>query len=429
MASITERNGSYQITVSCGRDIYGKKIRETTTFVPDPKLTPKKREKAVQEFAADFERRVKNGQVLEGGKTTLKEFSDRWFLEYAPQKLQAGTIEAYRKEMDKVLPSLGHLKLTELRPANLNSFFVSMTKDGARADGKPGGYSKATIKKTQDVLSSILRTAAEWEILEKNPMDKVRTVGEIAADKIKFFTPEQAAAFLEYLDHPQTVKVKGHKRTDDTGIDYTVGDYEITKEVPEQFRVLYNLAVYTGLRKGELQALEWSDIDFDSNTVSVSKAVSVVAGQQITKAPKTKNSRRVVSIPQSLTQRIPRLRMERIRYRLSLGDYWKGGDWIFIQHDGKQMSYSTPYAALQDILQRYNEGKTEALQLPPIPFHGLRHTSATLLIAGNQMDMRTVSSRLGHAQASTTMNIYAHALQEMDRKAVDTLEHMLVKEA
>ena len=112
MASITERNGSYQITVSCGRDIFGKKIRETTTFVPDPKLTPKKREKAVQEFAADFERRVKNGQVLEGGKTTLKEFSDRWFLEYAPQKLQAGTMEAYRKEMDRVLPSLGHLKLT-----------------------------------------------------------------------------------------------------------------------------------------------------------------------------------------------------------------------------------------------------------------------------------------------------------------------------
>lgn len=91
--------------------------------------------------------------------------------------------------------------------------------------------------------------------------------------------------------------------------------------------------------------------------------------------------------------------------------------------------YSTPYAALQNIIQRYNEGRPEAQQLPPIPFHGLRHTSATLLIAGNQMDMRTVSSRLGHAQASTTMNIYAHALQEMDRKAVDTLEQMLAKEA
>lgn len=161
MASIKERGGSYQITVSCGRDIFGRKLIETTTFIPDPGLIPKKKEKAVAEFAADFERRVKNGQVLEGGKTTLKEFVDRWLKEYAPQKLQAGTVEAYRKELDKVLPKLGHLKLTELRPANLNSFFVSMTKDGARADGKPGGYSKATIKKTQDVLSSVLRTATE----------------------------------------------------------------------------------------------------------------------------------------------------------------------------------------------------------------------------------------------------------------------------
>ena len=426
MASITERNGSYQIVVSCGRDIFGKKIRETTTFVPDPKLTPKKREKAVQEFAADFERRVKNGQVLEGSKTTLKEFADRWFLEYAPQNLQPGTVEAYKLEMDKVLPALGHLRLSELRSVNLNSFFVGMTKDGARADGKPGGYSKATIKKTQDVLSSILRTAAEWEVIEKNPMDKVRTVGEVAAEKIKFFTPEQTATFLAYLDQPQTVKVKGHKRKDDTGKDYTVGDYEITKEVPEQYRVLYNLAVYTGLRKGELLALEWSDIDFENNTVKVSKACSVVAGEQITKCPKTKTSNRTVSIPSFLTRRLKALKISRMAYRLSLGDYWQGGDWLFIQDNGKQMSYSTPYQTMVKILKRYNDSHKD--QLPMIPFHGLRHTSATLLIAAKQ-DVRSVSSRLGHAQTSTTMNIYAHALQEADQRAANALETMLAKRA
>lgn len=426
MASIKERNGSFQITVSLGRDIYGKKLMETTTFRPDPGLTPKKREKAVQEFAADFERRVKNGQVLEGSKTTLKEFSDRWFREFAPQKLQPGTVEAYRKEMDKILPTLGHLKLTELRPVNLNAFFLSMTKDGARADGKLGGYSKATIKKTQDVLSSILRTAAEWEVLERNPMDKVRAVGEIAAEKIKFFTPEQASAFLEYLDQPQTVKVKGHSRTDDTGIKYRVGDYEITKEVPEQFRVLYNLAVYTGLRKGELLALEWSDIDFENNTVKVSKACSVVAGEQITKCPKTKTSNRTVSIPSFLTRRLKAMKISRLAYRLSLGDYWQGADWVFIQDNGRQMNYSTPNQTMVKLLKRYND--THDKTLPLIPFHGLRHTSATLLIAAKQ-DVRSVSSRLGHAQTSTTMNIYAHALQEADQRAANALESMLLKQA
>lgn len=90
------------------------------------------------------------------------------------------------------------------------------------------------------------------------------------------------------------------------------------------------------------------------------------------------------------------------------------------------MNYSTPYQALQDTITRYNSGKPADHQLPHIPFHGLRHTSATLLIA-SQQDVKTVSKRLGHAQTSTTMNIYAHALQESNRKATDTLEALLEK--
>lgn len=246
---------------------------------------------------------------------------------------------------------------------------------------------------------------------------------------LKFFTPEQAAAFLEYIESPYSVKIKGHKRTDDTGKPYAVGDYETKKEIPEQLRVLFNLAIYGGLRKGELLALEWSDIDFEADTVSITKSVTVVAGKQLTKEPKTKTSFRTVAIPHFLTQRIKQMKTERTRYRLSLGDYWRGGgNWLFIQDNGLQMNYSTPYQALHDTLTRYNAGKKPEDQLPMIPLHGLRHTSATLLIASHQ-DIRTVSSRLGHAQASTTMNIYAHALQETDRKAADALENMLVKQA
>ena len=90
------------------------------------------------------------------------------------------------------------------------------------------------------------------------------------------------------------------------------------------------------------------------------------------------------------------------------------------------MNYSTPYHALQNTIKWYNQSHPENEALPLIPFHGLRHTSATLLIAGKQ-DVKTVSSRLGHAQTSTTMNIYAHALQEGDQRAADTLETILKK--
>ena len=90
------------------------------------------------------------------------------------------------------------------------------------------------------------------------------------------------------------------------------------------------------------------------------------------------------------------------------------------------MSYYTPYSALQDLLRHYNANMNETDKLPMFPDHGLRHTSATLLIAAHQ-DVRTVSNRLGHAQASTTMNIYAHALKENDRTASNALENMLCK--
>lgn len=433
MASIKERKGktgtSYQITVSCGYDINGRKITETTTYKPDPALTPKKRQKAVEEFAREFEAKIQNGAAMDGRKITLKEFADRWIAEVAEPKLQPGTVTKYREELqDKILPALGHHKLSELKPHIVNAFFVSLGQDGARKDGKPGGYSKGSITKTRNVLSSILRTASEWEIIDRNPCDKVRVQAEDAADKLKFFTPEQTALFLDYIEQPYTVRVGGHERVDDTGIPYRVGDYEVTKTIPEQVRVLFNLAVFTGCRKGELLALQWSDVDFERDMIRISKAVTIVDGKPVCKPPKTKTSNRTVSIPHSLTVRLRALRASQIQYRFKLGDYWQGDNWLFIQDNGKMMSYSTPYQALQDTIARYNAGKPEDKRLPLIPFHGLRHTSATLLIA-SQQDVKTVSNRLGHAQTSTTMNIYAHALKESDRRAADALENLLSKEA
>lgn len=121
---------------------------------------------------------------------------------------------------------------------------------GWELDGKAYDFTASVtenITKTRNVLSSILRMATEWEIIDRNPCDKVRVQAESTADKLKFFTPEQAAAFLQYIEQPYTVRVGGHTRIDDTGTPYTVGDYEITKNIQEQIKLLFNLAIYTGL--------------------------------------------------------------------------------------------------------------------------------------------------------------------------------------
>lgn len=429
MASIKQRGASYLITVSLGRDVNGKKIFETVTYKPDANLTPKRKQKAVEAFAASFEEQCKNGLTLDGRKITLREFIDRWKAERAAQELQASTMEKYQAVIDDfILPHLGHLKLTDIKPHSINSFFVLLTKDGARRDGKPGGYARGTINKISNVLSSILRTAVEWEVIDRNPCNNVRVQAEATADKIKFFTPEQTAIFLDYISKPYTIHTKGHTRTDDTGKQYTVGNYESTKELPLQIKVLFTLAIYTGLRKGELLALSWDDVDFENNTVAVTKAAAVVGGKQIVKVPKTRNSYRIVSIPKSMAVMLLKLKNEQTRYRLKVGSFWRGDNWIFTQANGKMMCYSTPYSALQDILTHYNTGKAAEDKLPMIPFHGLRHTSATLLIAGHE-DAKTVSARLGHAETSTTLNIYAHSLLEADKTAAATIENMIAKQA
>ena len=427
MAGIQKRGKSYRITVSCGYDIYGKKIIESTTYTPDPTLSPKKQEKAVQDFAIRFENRVKNGYAMDGRKITLKEFAERWLKEYAAVQFQSGTVEKYTYELrERILPALGHIKLSDLKPPNLNSFFTSMLQDGARKDGKAGGYSKSSVAKTRNVLSSVLRTAVDWDLIEKNPLEKVHPKAEDAAEKVKFFTPEQVSLFLDYIEQPYTVRIGGHQRIDDTGKPYTVGEYEATHSIPEQIRLLFILAVYTGFRKGELLALQWSDLDEQKDTIRVSKSVTMVNGKPVCKAPKTKTSNRTVTIPHSLMERLLKLRDLQEEHKQKSGSYWQDEGWIFTQDNGKMMNYSTPYHALQDAIRRYNADKGPDEQLPYIPFHGLRHTSATLLIA-SQQDLKTVSRRLGHAQTSTTMNIYAHALEENDQKAADVIDAALKK--
>ena len=121
---------------------------------------------------------------------------------------------------------------------------------------------------------------------------------------------------------------------------------------------------------------------------------------------------------------IRKYKSEQQRYRLSLGTYWKGNNYLFIQDDGKQMDLSTPNKVFQKVIRLYNESHED--KLPEITLHGLRHTSATLLIAQN-VDVKTVSSRLGHSETSTTMDIYAHALKKQDALAAESLGELFTE--
>jgi len=432
MASITKRGDSYRITVSLGYDVYDRKIRQSTTFTPDKNLTPKQEKKALDSFVYEFEKKVRDGNFLPGERITLKDYSEKWLAEYARLQLEPHTYECYIFEIqNKILPALGHLKLAEIKPIHIQSFYNNLLEDGVRQDGKKGGYSSASIKKIHCILSIMLKTAVKWQITDRNPCERVTLPKQPhISDTIKYFTPEQTIHFLDMLDKDLIYTYKAHNRIDDTGKPYFVEEYTEHRKIPIQFKVFFNLAIFGGCRNGELLALTWDDVDFENNTISITKAISTVKGKRIVKAPKTRTSVRTISFPSTVMKLVKQHKIEQTALILKLGDYWHNENLLFTQDNGNGMYHQTPYNKFKQLLSYYNEyiEKKEDDKLPNITLHGLRHTSATLLIS-EKIDIRTVSARLGHSQTSTTLDIYAHALKENDKIASDKLENLLQKNA
>ena len=125
MASILELIGSYFIMVSCGYDTSGKQLRKTMSWKPEPGMTIKQIEKAVQEQAVLFERKVLSGKVLDGN-ITFKEFTERWCRDYAEQNLSPKTLDRYKAMLKRINAAIGHIKLDKLQPHHLIELYSDM---------------------------------------------------------------------------------------------------------------------------------------------------------------------------------------------------------------------------------------------------------------------------------------------------------------
>ena len=433
MAQIRKRGTSYQFIVADGEDANGKRIERTMTYHPDMNLTPKQREKAMKKALMEFEEKVKRGIAIDGERITFEEFYQKWYNDYAVVELEQTTLYGYDHNIRTlVIPKIGRMKLSSIKPIHLTSLYNSLREDGVRQDGKEGGYSATTINMVHMTISAILKKAVEWDVIMFNPCDRVATPKRSKdSDAVEFFTVEQAQTFLRALDMVFDQPVKARKRIDSNGNEYTVTPYTYKVKIPLMFKVLFNIAIYGGLRRGELVSLTWDDVDFKNQTIRISKSTAYVNRQTYIKSPKTKSSNREISLPSSVMGLLAKYQEEYTENRERLGTAWATDDsgkplnYLFIQRSGKQMALATPRKRFLSIIKQYNETvDSEEDKLPLIHFHGLRHTSATLLIAQG-IDIATVAGRLGHSQTSTTLDIYTHQLRKLDKVASEKLEDLL----
>lgn len=188
---------------------------------------------------------------------------------------------------------------------------------------------------------------------------------------------------------------------------------------PLKWRAYFYLALFSQLRRGELIALTWDDIDLEQGVVLVNKS-SYYSPEKgvVLKAPKSASGYRQVTIPHTVCEVLKEHRSDQRLQRLRAGADWQDANAVFTQRNGLRLNLDSPAARLKKIVKRSG--------LPPISPHGLRHTGASLLVAGGE-DYKTVQYRLGHSRASTTLDLYAHFLKHRDQEASSKLDSIITR--
>jgi integrase len=178
---------------------------------------------------------------------------------------------------------------------------------------------------------------------------------------------------------------------------------------------LWLLALKTGLRRGELLGVRWSDLDLDRGTLTVQQTIGVLAGAPCIKPPKTDAGRRVVKLSADVVAALKDHRRAQVERQLS-APAWAEGGLVFCTGEGKPLNPNNLYRNFAAIVAR--------AAVPPIRLHDLRHTHATLLLAAGT-PIKAVSERLGHSKTSITLDTYAHVLPDMQDRAVDAIDAAL----
>ena len=247
-------------------------------------------------------------------------------------------------------------------------------------------YAKETILKLKRTLATILADAKRQRLVEHNfasrdyiaPIQGHKKEVKILNDK----EAKQLAGYLDNLDNPR-------------------------------WKIALLIALFMGIRRGELAGLEWKDIDYENKTMTIARSVQDIIGfGLITKEPKTENSKRTISIPDKLIGYLKEYEVWWLNQKKYLGDRLGNTDRLFCTEDGTDISPGLFRVWLQKTLAK--------VDLPKVTLHPLRHTNITLqLVAG--VDLKTVSARAGRSKASTTSDFYSHFIKNSDIHASEIL--------
>ena len=457
---------SYSIRVHKGRDpITGKQLKPyTMTWKVPEGWTEKRAEKEAQRQAVLFKQQARDGIILDGHQT---------FAEYALYVLKLredtgairpSTADVYRKNLAYINPAIGHMRLDEIRPQHLNQLYDQLKQLNLRRDSKvihlrddvdfmqvlaEKGYNKERLIRESKTLSSDGSTSLYHSNLNKMiaggaikevTMMKICKVLKMRPDELFVIDTKDESysnntvikyhllietvleqAVKELLIKENVAKRSAPPKREKHDPNYFQEDtmrliWDALEDEPMNWKTMIHMFMVTGCRRGEILGLRWEDIDWRFRRIHIQQAVLYTPGKgTYIGEPKTPKAIRFVTIPQQMLDEMKEYKEWQERHALNLGDKWQGDEYglCFPALEGNPMHPTWVNTWLNGFSERHH--------LPHINPHAFRHTQASLLCFGG-MDMVSISHRLGHANVSTTADIYSHVIDEAENRISDTIE-------
>lgn len=374
--SIRKRGNTWYYSFDLGKVDGKRKRKEKGGF-----KTKTEAQKALREAINNYEN---CGTIVNDTNITFSDYLDYWFKEYVEINCKFNTKEFYRRTIkNHIKPSLGTYKLKSLSPAVLQEFLNKKYTYG---------LSKSTLQNFYGILSGSLKMAVyPFNFIKENPMQYVSL-------------PKFNQKKINDTDKLKIISLSDYKKILNR---FPVGS---------NFYIPLQIAFNTGLRGGEVCALTWDDINFDSKTLSVKHTlVEKGKGQVELGTPKTDSSYRTISIGDTLVKILKDHKIRQKENKLKYGEFYTKSNFICTKENGQLLNTSS-LKYLSRIVN-YELGI-------PFNFHALRHTHATMLLEGGA-NIKDIQKRLGHSRLSTTMDTYSHVTEKIQSETVDILEKII----
>jgi integrase len=347
----------------------------------------KQRYRAFEGSKADAERalrkfieEVETGFASTAEGTTLANYLERW-LGHVSTRLRPRSLASYRQLAElHVIPYLGQQKLSELRPMHVQDLYQKLLARGRRT--KNGGELSAnSVLHVHRVLFSALKQAVRWRLVPTNVAEAVEP-------------PRIRRTEMRTLDAAEVRRLLG------------------AAEKSRLYEVIL-IAVTTGMRRGEILGLRWADVDFDRSRITVSSALQLDGSLA---EPKTPRSRRDVGMPTTLRDVLRTHKARQNEDKLALGAGYVDQGLVFANESGGSWKADGISTLYRGIVKRAGLGT--------LRFHDLRHTAASLMLQEG-LPITTVAAILGHANTSTTLSVYGHAIKGSEQGAAVLMEGIL----